>query len=199
MKTQFTNTFIKSLKKLYWKNTLPYKTYSLFRYDLPRFFKNVWRFRKALYNHYWFDHHGTLMFLETGLTNMADTIEKYGIEIDSSRLKKVEKMRRAVQLIKNYNEDLYIEMAEAELGEIKFRGFKFTPLEDNKDLFEWVDDLVDEEKDHNNKVYARATEISGQEWKELWTILDGQDYSKFDKDKDFDDQFDGSGLRGWWD
>jgi len=94
---------------------------------------------------------------------------------------------------------LYIEMAEAELGEIKFRGFKFTPLEDNKDLFEWVDDLVDEEKDHNNKVYARATEISGQEWKELWTILDGQDYSKFDKDKDFDDQFDGSGLRGWWD
>jgi len=139
------------------------------------------------------------MFLETGLTNMADTIEKYGIEIDSSRLKKVEKMRRAVQLIKNYNEDLYIEMAEAELGEIKFRGFKFTPLEDNKDLFEWVDDLVDEEKDHNNKVYARATEISGQEWKELWTILDGQDYSKFDKDKDFDDQFDGSGLRGWWD
>lgn len=199
MKTQFTNTFTKSLKKLYWQNTLPYKTYSLFRYDLPRFFKNVWHFRKALYNHYWFDHHGTLMFLETGLTDISDTIEKYGIEIDSSRLKKVEKMRRAVQLIKNYNQDLYIEMAEKELGELVLHDWEFKTLEDNPDLSELIDKDTPEEKEHNRKVFERAREIGEQEWKELWTIMEGQDYSKFDNNKDFDEQFDGSGLRGWWD
>jgi len=199
MNLTFTETFAKSLKKVYWQNTWLYKVYSFLRYDLPRFFKNIWKFRKALYNHYWFDHHGTLMFIEIGLTDIADNVEKYGIEVDSSRLKKVEKMRRAAQLIKNYNEDLYIEMAEAELGEIILRGFKFVPFEDKKDLFEWVDDLSSEEKEHNNKVYARAREVGEQEWKELFSILEGQDYTKFDKDKDFDEQFDGSGLRGWWD
>ena len=31
------------------------------------------------------------------------------------------------------------------------------------------------------------------------TELNEQNYTKFDKDKDFHKQFDGSGLRGWWD
>ena len=199
MKTKFTNTFTKSLKKLYWQNTLPYKVYSLFRYDLPRFFKNVWRFRKALYNHYWFDHHGTLMFLETGLTDMADTIEKYGIEIESLRFKKVEKMRRVVQIIKNYNEDLFIEMAEKELGELVLHEWEFKEIDDNPDLFELVDKDTPEEKEHNNKVFARARQIQEKEWSELWEILKGQDYDKFVKDEDFDKEFDGSGLLGWWD
>jgi len=199
MKITIGDTFTKSLKSLYWQNTLPYKVYSFFIYDLPRFCKNVWKFRKALYNHYWFDHHGTLMFMEIGLTDIADTVEKYGIEVDSSRLKKVEKMRRAVQLIKNYNEDLYIEMAEKELGELVIHDWEFKPTDDNPDLFEVVDKDTPEEKEHNRKVFDRAREIGEQEWKELFSILKGQDYTKFDDNKDFDKQFDGSGLRGWWD
>jgi len=195
----FTDSFAKSLKKLHWQNTWLYKTYSFFRYDLPRFFKNIWKFRKALYNHYWFDHHGTLMFMEIGLTDISNNIEKYGIEVDSSRFKKVEKMRRAIQLIKNYNEDLYIEMAEKELGELVMHDWEFKPTDDNPDLFELVDKDAPEEKEHNRKVFDRAREIGEQEWSELWDIIKGQDYSKFDKNKDFDEQFDGTGLRGWWD
>lgn len=199
MEIKFTDTFAKSLKKLYWQNTWLYKVYSFFRYDLPRFFKNIWKFRKALYNHYWFDHHGTLMFMEIGLTDIANNIEKRGIEVDSSRLKKVEKMRRAIQLIKNYNEDLYIEMAEKELGELVMHDWEFKPTDDNPDLFELVDKDTPEEKEHNRKVFDRAREIGEQEWKELFSILEGQNYTKFDDNKDFDNQFDGSGLRGWWD
>lgn len=199
MKVNFTNTFTKSLKKIYWQNTLPYKVCSFFRYDLPRFLKNVWKFRKALYNHYWFDHHGTLMFMETGLIDMANKIEKHGIEVDSSRLKKVEKMRRAIQLIKNYNEDLYIEMAEKELGEIVLHEWEFEPSTDHPGSYQLVDKDTPEEKEHNNKVYTRAREIGEQEWAELWDVIKGQDYSKFDENIDFDSQFDGSGLRGWWD
>jgi hypothetical protein len=176
-----------------------YKTYELFRYDLPRFFKNVWTFRKALWNHYWFDHHGTLQFLEIGLTNISDTVEKYGIEVDESRLKKVAAMRRAVELIKNYNQDRYIEMAEKELGEIVLHNWEFEPVEDKPGFSRLVDKDTEEEKIHNRKVYDRANEIAEQEWEELFTILKGQDTSKFNEDKDFYKQFDGSGIRGWWD
>ena len=199
MKINFSDSFDDSIKTLIRRNTWWYKTYEFFRYDLPRFFKNIWRFRKALWNHYWYDHHGTLMFLEIGLSHISDNTEKYGIEVDKSRLKKVEKMRRVVQLIKNYNEDLYIEMAEKELGEIIMKKPEFKPTEQNPDFFELVDNETPEEKEHNLKVYSRATELEESEWNELCEILKGQDYNKFNKETDFDQQFDGSGLRGWWD
>jgi hypothetical protein len=199
MNINFTKSFSESLKTLYWQNTLPYKAYSFFRYDFPRFLKNIWKFRKALYNYYWFDHHGTLMFMETGLTDMANKIEKHGTEATSSRLKKVEKMHRVIQLIKNYNEDLYIEMAEKELGEVVLHELEFEPSPDHPGSYQLVDKNTQEENEHNRKVFDRAREIGEQEWNELWDIIKGQDYSKFDKNIDFDNQFDGSGLRGWWD
>ena len=139
MKIQFADTFTDSLRTLIRHNTWWYKTYELFRYDLPRFFKNVWTFRKALWNHYWFDHHGTLQFLEIGLTNISDTVEKYGNEIDESRLKKVAAMRRAVELIRNYNQDNYIEMAEKELGELVLHEWEFEDIEDKPRYSRLVD------------------------------------------------------------
>jgi hypothetical protein len=196
---KFTDTFKISSNNLYYKNTWLYKTYSFLRYNFPHFCKNIWKFRKALYNHYWFDHYGVLTFMEIGLTDMATNIEKYGIEVDSSRLKKVEKMRRVIQLIKNYNDDLYIEMAEKELGELTTYKLEFKPSENNPDFFELVDKDTPEEKEHNKKIYNRAREIEEQEWNELWEILKGQNYNIFNKDEDFDEQNDGSGIRIWWD
>ena len=199
MDLKFADSFGDSIKRLIRHNTWWYKTYELFRYDLPRFFKNVWTFRKALWNHYWFDHHGTLMFLETGLTHISDTVEKFGNEVDESRLKKVEAMRRAIKLIKNYNEDNYIDMAEKELGELVLHDWEFEEVPDNPGYSQLIDNDTPEEKEHNKKVFDRAREIEEQEWDELFVILKGQDYTKFDKDIDWDKQFDGSGLRGWWD
>jgi len=199
MEIKFADSFGDSIKRLIRNNTWWYKTYELFRYDLPRFFKNVWTFRKALWNHYWFDHHGTLMFLETGLTHISDTVEKYGNEIDESRLKKVDAMRRAIELIKNYNEDNYIDMAEKELGELVLHDWEFEPVPDKPGYSQLVDNDTDEERVHNRKVFDRAREIEKQEWDELFVILKGQDYTKFDKDIDWDKQFDGSGIKGWWD
>jgi len=199
MEIKFADSFGDSIKRLIRHNTWWYKTYELFRYDLPRFFKNVWTFRKALWNHYWFDHHGTLKFLEVGLTNISDTVEKYGHEVDESRLKKVAAMRRAIELIKNYNEDNYIDMAEKELGELMIHDWEFEPVPDKPGYSQLVDNDTDEEKKHNKKVFNRAREIEKQEWDELFVILKGQDYTKFDKDIDWDKQFDGSGIKGWWD
>lgn len=207
MKVEFADSFSKSIKRLIRHNTWWYKTYSLFRYDLPRFFKNIWKFRKGLWNHYWFDHHGTLRFLEIGLTDMADRIEKDGMEVDSSRLKKVAKMRRAIELIKNYNEDNYIEMAEKELGELVLHEWEFESVEDKPGYSRLVDNDTEEEKDHNRKVFERAHEIEENEWNELFTILKGRPSPEFqmfldkseNKESAWDNWFDGSGMRGWWD
>jgi hypothetical protein len=215
MEIKFANTFEKSLKKLIRQNTWWYKTYSLFRYDIPRFFKNTWKFRKALWNHYWFDHHGTLRFMEIGIRDMAEKIEKYGIEVDKPRLKKVAAMRRAADLIRNYNEDLYLDMAEAELGEINYKKPLFEKDEKNPDYYLMVDNDTPDEKEHKSKVYARTREIEESEWNELWAIIKGQDmeefrdfYKKvksgeandFEKEQgEWDNWFDGSGMKGWWD
>ena len=130
MEIEFAESFGDSLKTLKRHNTWWYKTYELFRYDIPRFVKNIWRFRNPLWNHHWWDHHGTLTFLEIGLTHMSDIVEKRGHEVDKSRLKKVAAMRRAVELIQNYNEDIYIDMAEKELGKLMIHDWEFEPVPD---------------------------------------------------------------------
>lgn len=211
MKVGFADSFADSIKTLIRRQTWWYKTYELFRYDLPRFFKNVWTFRKALWSHYWFDHHGTLKFLEIGLTNTSDTIEKYGNEVDGPRLKKVAAMRRAIELIKNYNESNYIEMAEKELGELVHHDWEFEPVEDKPGYSRLIDKDTDEEKVHNRKVFDRSSEIEEQEWDELFKILKGQDHKEYRKLYDsqteeekkekelWNEWFDGSGIKGWWD
>jgi hypothetical protein len=211
MKVGFADSFGDSLKRMIRHQTWWYKTYELFRYDLPRFFKNVWMFRKALWKHYWFDHHGTLMFLETGLTHISDTVEKYGNEVDGPRLKKVAAMRRAIELIRNYNQDKYIEMAEKEIGELVIHDWEFEPVEDKPGYSRLVDKDTDEERIHNRKVFDRAHEIEEQEWDELFKILKGQDYKEYrelydaqteeeKKERElWNEWFDGSGIKGWWD
>ena len=211
MEIGFADTFGDSIKNLIRHNTWWYKTYSLFRYDIPRFIKNVWRFRKPLANHYWWDHHSSLQFLEISLLNMSDNLEKHGNEIDLPRFKKVAAMRRAIELIRNYNEDLYIEMAEAELGEVIHYDWEFEDIEDKPGYSRLVEEDTPEERKHNKKVFDRVRQIEENEWDELFKILKGQDYKeyrklvKLDKKKEikndnlWDEWFDGSGLNGWWD
>jgi hypothetical protein len=62
-----------------------------------------------------------------------------------------------------------------------------------------VDKDTPEERAHNKKVFERSSEIEEQEWNELLSILKGQDTTKFDKGLDWYEQFDGSGLKNWWD
>lgn len=169
----------------------------LFR-DLPNFFKNIYKFRKALWSHRWWDHYGTLYFIEIGVEDISKNLETKGIEVEHSRLKKVEKMNRVVEILKNIREYRYHDIVELELGP-KYDDIKFIPIKGNSELHELVDYNDDEQKEFNRKFFKRIHELEEQEWVELWTIIKGQDYTTFDKEKEFDDQFDGSGMRGWWD
>jgi hypothetical protein len=177
-----------------------WKTWDFLRYDMPRFFRNLWMFRKDLYNYRWYSgQNAVLPFMKTALTDMADKIDKRGWEVEHSKSKKLDKMRRAAYLMERFIEDDFLELAEKELGEVICHGFNFEPVPDKPGYSRMVDKETDEEKEHNSKVFDRAREIEEQMWTELWTIIQGQDYTKFDKDTDWDKQFDGSGIKGWWD
>ena len=200
MKIKFADSFWDSLKEIDKHGTWWYKTYHTIRYEIPNFIKNIWLFRKALWNYTWWDYTFMLQFMKTGLHYNAVKLEKYGWEEDKARIKKVNKMLRAAQLINNILEDNYIDRAEEELGEIQ-------------NLSGWYNEIQDtpKQKKHNKKVFNRSTELEEQEWNELMEILKGQDhkqYSKFLKTFTPEEQnkqdiwnkwFDGSGMKNWWD
>ena len=177
-----------------------------FRYDLPRFVKNVWLFRKDLYQYRWYSgQHAVLPFMRTALKDMSLLIDVYGNEERTSKSKKIAKMNRAVELIQNFIDEDFIELAEEEIGALHLYESDF--VESSPGLYRMVDSLTDEEMQHNRKVYERAREIEEELWIELWEIIKGQNYDEYiefskkpkNKTNTWDKWFDGTGLRGWWD
>lgn len=210
MKIGFADSFFDSLERLNRHQTWWYRTYETIRYGIPRFFKNVWRFRSELYEFYPWDYSYNLSIFRRSLELTADNIEKYGWEVDSSRLKKVSKMREAIDLLSRVRSDVYTEMAEKELGNLILRDWEFEEVEGDSGSVRLVDNDTPEEKEHNRKVFERAHEIEEEEWKRLWKIIHGQDHNKYIKyyqkikgtpgeENAYDKWFDGSGIKNWWD
>jgi hypothetical protein len=202
MKVTFTDSFSKSIKRLMWHESKLYKTYSLFRYDIPRFFHNLWLFRKNLWNHTWYNGDGSVLpWVKTAVDDMSWRIEKYGLEVDESRMKKVVKMKRLSYLIDICVNDKYLEVAEQELGmKLILHEWEFEPVDENKELFQLKDKDTPEEKEHNRKIFKRSHEIQKEYWEELCQIIKGPDYDAIRaSEEDFDKLYDGSDLRAWWD
>lgn len=191
MKVEFKDTFFESVEKLVWYDTNLWKVWSAIRYDIPLFFKNVWRFRKELYNHQWWDYRFHLEMMYRSLSIMEKGMSEKGIEVTETRDVKVQKMRRALELLKHKLDDDYIERAELELGELTHKSIEFEPIE-GTDSYRLVDTDTPAEKKHARKVYKRARVIEDVEWKELWDIFKGKKFTTWEK-------YDGSDLRGWWD
>ena len=210
MKVEFKDTFFESVQKLVWYDTKLWKFWQTIRYDIPGFIKNIYRFRKELYSHAWWDYRYTLEMLHRSLVIMEAKMHD-GMEIRESRDKKIAKMQRAIQILKNIIDDNYIEMAEAELGELIMHDWEFEDVPDNPGYSRLVDNETPAERKHNRKVYDKARRLGEQEWKELWKIFEGQDirgYKKLTKYKSAEEMiqtdvwnewFDGSDMRGWWD
>lgn len=211
MKVTFADSFGKSIKRLIWHQHPVYKFYEFFRYKLPMFFENLWFFRKELWNFRSWDYSFNLSLLSRSLEKTVNTIEYYGHEVDESRMKKVQKMKRVIELLNHIRSDSYIEMAEKELGEIKNVDWKFEQIAESPGHMRLVDNENPEDVEHNRKVYNRADKIEAEEWKEIWKILEGQDHGEYvklmestsEEDKRKTDLwykwFDGSGMKHWWD
>jgi hypothetical protein len=210
MEVKFADTFFESFEKIVNRERWYWKAWDFLRYDMPRFIHNIWKFRKALYNYRWYSgHHGVLPFVNTAITDIHTNVDKRGFEIRTTAEKKVAKMKRASEIMEHFIKEDFIDLAEKELGPLFRKDWEFEEVPDKPGSFQLVDNELPDEKAHNSKVYSRAREIEEEMWKELWKIFEGQDYSTFEKspegashDESYDHwnkQFDGSGMRGWWD
>lgn len=212
MNIGFSDSFFDSIKRLNRYETWWYKTYDSIRYGIPRFFRNVWKFRSELYEFHAWDYNYNLSIFRRSLELTSDYLEREGIEVSGSRLKKVAKIQEVIALINAVSDNSHIEKAEKELGKLILRDWEFEESEEHPGSMRLKETETEEENAHNRKVFARANEIEEQEWKLLWEIIKGQDHqeysSKYQKLKEstpedamnaYDDWFDGSGMRGWWD
>ena len=207
MKVEFKDTFFESVERLVWYDTKLWKVWNVIRRGIPNFIANIWRFRNELYNHRWYDYRYTLELLHRSLVIMETKLSANGMEEPINRGKKLNKIRRAIKLIDNRLNDNYIDQAEAELGNLFLREPEFEPTENG--TYRLINDLTKEETSHNVKVFRLAQTIDDREWRELWNIFKGQstiDFKKYMKSlpkeeqfKAYDNWFNGSDMRGWWD
>jgi hypothetical protein len=150
----------------------------------------IWNFR------HW-DYTYNLRILSKSLEPLRDSI-KGGYEVDISKLKKVQKIERAIEILNNITEDKYIDIAESQLG-----------LKVNIDYI-FDNDAPEEVKEANGKIYDLSQEIEDKEWKELWVIFQGQEHSHYvmlldkitpekrKKDDVWGNWYNGSGMSHWW-
>ena len=111
MEVKAADSFFNSYKRMINKEKWYWKSWDFLRYDMPRFFKNLWMFRKDLYNYRWYSgQHAVLPFMKTALVDMATHIDKHGMEVEKSKDKKVAKMYRAAFLMERMIEDDFIEI-----------------------------------------------------------------------------------------
>ena len=165
------------------------------------FFENLWFFRKQLWEFRSWDYSFNLEMFARSLEKTSNTLEFHGNEVDVTRLKKVQKINRVIEIIKNIRESNYLSKAELELGEIILRNdWMFTDEEQNPEIIA-----------HNKKIYDRADILQELEWNELFDILKGQNFDEYrtlmdglspeekNKMNVWNDWYDGSGIRNWWD
>ena len=99
----------------------------------------------------------------------CDYIEKKGHEVDHSRLKKVDKMKRAIDLLDYHINDTFYELAEIELGlKYTYKGILFEKI-DGKDLFKMKNKtpLTKIEKENNKKIRDLSIVLEQKTWDEL--------------------------------
>jgi hypothetical protein len=172
-----------------------------FSNNLNNFYRNIWNFRKSLWSFRWWDYSYTLYILQDSLKEMSKGLEHKGTEVKETRMKKVQKINRVIELIENIKQTNFIEQAEKELGELYDLEVTFDEIPDRPDLKRLVTEGDEEQLKHNNSVYKRAQEIEEQQFNEVFDILKGQDINEYRKMKNpsWNKWFDGSGINHWWD
>jgi hypothetical protein len=190
MNVQFQDSFFKSLKKLKWHRNPIYRVYDCFSDKLPNFFKNIWKFRRELWDHRWWDYRFTLEMFKKSIEIQEEGMRLKGWEEQSSKSLKLQKMTRAIEIINTILDEGWIERAEAIHGKMVDKPWKFEETENGSYVL--VDEETEEEKKHNKLIFETAHKLHREEWDELWEIIKGKEY------KDYKN-YDGSDLRGWWD
>lgn len=169
--------------------------YDLLVYDIPNLIKNIWRFRYSLWNYQTWDYVGVLLFMRDGLTHLSTNFQHDGSERETTQKKNIS-IIRVIEILNNTIDDDYYSIANKQLGEINFPPFEFLKL--SGDSYELISKKSPKEEKEYKKRIKLSIQLEKDEWDELFRLLKGQDYSKFDNNKDWNDQYDGSGIKTWW-
>jgi hypothetical protein len=205
MKVVITDTFIKSFEKMINRQRWYWKIWDFFRYDLPQGIKNIILFWRVVWNYRSWDSRNSLQIFSHSLKLLSKGLEEKSLEVDSSRLKKIAKLNRAIEILDRQASDTYLEYSESKLGyKVNTEYGIFSNKEEEEPLAI---------KEANQKIFDLSNSLEEGEWLELMTILKGQNHSQFvmlyDKAKSengentvsddlWDNWFDGSGLKSWW-
>jgi len=173
MEIVYTESFFESLKKLQYYDSWYNKTKRFLNHGIKRFFKNIYIFRRELYRFEPWDYSYNLELFRISLEQTANYLEKYGYEEDTSRNKKIKKIRRAIELLNNELEDNYIDQARKILK-------------------------IDNDNCYDEEVIDLSHKLDQDQWEELWQIIKGKQCNKNIKTP-YKKWFDGSSMRGWWD
>jgi hypothetical protein len=176
MKIKATDTFIASLQKLIDSNnwwTISY--WSTKYYDLKR---ALW----ALRRYFWivtkmvpWDSGSVIQMMRFQIEILADYIEKAEREVSETRIPKIQKMRRFVELADHKLADDYADRC----GYNYEHGFDFVPSENHPGSYEMVSTAPPEVEQSNTKAIIEARQLEEGEWNEMIECL--------------------RDMRSWWD
>lgn len=164
MEVKFADTFFPSFKRMIQsENPWHWRYYRAKWYDWKRFLWAKRKYRRVLKDMNSWDYGSILRMMEFQLGILADHIEHNGMEVEESRMPKVEKMRKAIKLIHHKQEDDYAERCGYEDV-----GFKFVDQGDGTSTMEPEDEEIAR---HNRRVFKEAHELEEKEWNELFETL----------------------------
>lgn len=176
---------------------IPSSVYSFLRWDLPRIIGNLWKFRKVIMEFRGWDYQYTLDVFQVCLQEMRKKQEEYEFTGRAAP-----KIQRCMDIIDQLRDGDFINEAERRLGiSHTMRKMEF----EKSDLgFKMIDNLSEEERSNNMKIYLEESKIEVERANELFEILKGN-YSKYAhmsdpqlKDRAHEDIYDGTGILNWW-
>lgn len=178
-------TFWKSFKDVIHPSV--WKRIRNFWYDFKWSIKNQIKFRKIVSKFRPWDYNCLLEMFAFQLKQLHDQIELRGMEIDETRLPKLEKMKRTLEILKNLEEDNYEDRCgyDPKARKINFKKLSDEELkeigQENQELYEMTFDLNEGYENYDVlKIFMGANELKKKEWDELFEILKNN-------------------LEGWWD
>ena len=144
----------------------------------------------------WWDFRFNLTLFRKSLEFTCKGIEEKGLEVDETRMKKVRAIQELILIMKAIESDDFISLAEKELGEIKLSGLEFVKSDSHPGCYEMVQKETPEEIEHSSRVFKRSNQIEEEYWDRMARIIRGQSHDLLSKSHE---EYDGTGMRGWWD
>lgn len=142
--------------------------------------KNIWFFRKELWNHRNFDYIFSLIILRRSLQGLKQCIEQNGKNGSFHYNNIIKNINETIAIMESIEEDDYIEKARLAL---KLEFTTSSVFKEENGGYRLVD-----LSGHESKIFDKANELEEKEWRRLFVLLAGE---KGRHRKTY-------GMRYWW-